>query len=108
MLLASAIPTIPLKGYPGRGPARRLKLGNEGRNLRRVEQYGELSNRRERWYLVGVHGVLTSVVQAPGDSRLAGVIFFVTWTPNLPHGSDGTPASNGLLVLSCSRVIHRA
>jgi hypothetical protein len=75
---ASAIPIIrPYRVAGAAGPARRLKLGDESRNLRRVEHFCELSDRRGRWYLEDVHGAEPFVVQTPGGANLAGVIYLV-------------------------------
>ena len=71
--LARAIPIIERIGMAGTpGPARRFKLGDESRNLRRVEHYCKLGDRRERWYLRTGHGA-PFVVQTPGGANLAGV-----------------------------------
>ncbi len=57
-------------------PARRLKLGNQRPNLGRVKQGPDLSGVGGPWYLGRGHRGAIPLVQSPGGSRLAGLIFY--------------------------------
>ena len=58
-------------------PPERFEVCDQHGDFRGVENCCELVNRLRRWYLVTVHGAVTSVVQTPGSVNFAGVIFAI-------------------------------
>ena len=81
------------------GPASRLKLGDERRNLRRVEQPCDLSDRRERWYLGDGHGVTPLWSRPPDVPPSRGSSLTVRHTVQV--GSDGKSAGTDCSCVTC-------